>query len=131
MNYKAKIIKIVLNKMPVKPILWGANKKLKGIAKLTDFSVNIDDSRLYVQVILAGEEEVLDVLLEKFTIINVDGGCRLAIQQVKSNRIWLDTVLNKAILGREFPVPEAQAELVQQLFESKNVEQDEGKESAD
>lgn len=105
-------------------VLWAANKKLKGVAELTDFSFDSEERTLYAEMILVGEEEPVDVLLEDFTVVTNDGSYRLHIQQVQSNRPWLDTLLNKVVLGRGWKIPDSHIELVQELFISDLSDQD-------
>lgn len=98
-------------------ILWAANKKLRGIAELTDFSFDSVEKKLYAQMILSGEEESVDVFLEDFSIVTTDENVyKLSIQYVKSNKPWLDVFLNKIVLSREWKIPDSQIELVQELI---------------
>lgn len=116
MGYKTSLLKMALNKTPTKMVLWAANKKLKGVAELTDFSFDSKERRLYAELILVGEEEPVDVLLEDFSIIVDEEIVRLHIHQVQSNRPWLDALLNRVVVGRGWKVPDSQIELVQELF---------------
>lgn len=97
-------------------ILWGVNKKLKGLAKLTDFCLNCDEEKIYTQLILAGEEEPVDIWLENFSLITNEEKNIFIIHQTKSNREWLNTLLTKTILEREWKIPDSQVDLIQELF---------------
>lgn len=119
MSYKTSIIKLVINKTPKRVVLWAANKKLKNIGELTDFSFNTDDRKLFVQVMLEGEAGPIELLLEKFTVVTNGDSGHLLIQHVQSNRPWIDTLLNKHLLDREWRIPNSKVTLVQELFESK------------
>lgn len=119
MSYKVSLLKLAINKTPRKIIRWAVNKKLKEIGELTDFSFNTHDKKLFVQVMLEGEVAPIELLLEKFTII-VDGERgHLIIEQAKSNRPWIDTILNQHLANREWRIPDSQVAFVQELFESK------------
>lgn len=124
MSYKTSLVKMALNKTPTRMVLWAANKKLKGVAELTDFSFDSEERTLYAEMILVGEEEPVDVLLEDFTVVTNEGSYRLLIQQVQSNRPWLDVLLNKVVVGRGWTIPDSHIELVQELFITDLSDQD-------
>jgi hypothetical protein len=120
MSYKTRLIKLVLNKTPRKAVLWAVNKKLKEVGELTDFSFNTDDRKLYVKIMLEGEIEPIDVKLEEFTVTTSGESGYLTIQQVQSNRAWVNTLLNKLLQGREWRIPDSKLALVQEIFEPKD-----------
>lgn len=106
-------------------ILWGANKKLKGIAKLTDFDFDPREGQLYAQMQLEGEDEqeLLEVWLEDLTLTtNEDDRTIIVVESAKSSRPWLDVVLTKIVLGREWKVPNKHKEIIYELFASKDPE---------
>lgn len=117
MSYKTSLVKMALNNTPKTMVLWAANKKLKGVAQLRDYSYNSEERKLYTQMLLDGEEEAVDVFLDGFTILVDEGIYKLVFQQVRSSRPWLDVLLNKVLLSREWKIPESKMELVQELFE--------------
>ncbi len=103
-------------------VLWAANKKLKGVAQLNDYSYNSEERKLYTQMILDGEEEPIDVFLDGFTILVDEGIYKLVFQQVRSSRSWLDALLNKVLLSRAWKIPESKIGLVEEFFEVDNPE---------
>ncbi|MCK5828820.1 MAG: hypothetical protein KAH20_00775 [Methylococcales bacterium] len=125
MSYKTTLVKMLLNKTPTKMVLWAANKKLKGVAELIDFSFDSEERTLYAEMVLQGEDEPINVLLEEFSVITHEERYLLLIHKVQSNRPWLDGFLNKVILEREWKIPDSQIELVQELFDSDNSDQEE------
>jgi len=122
MSYKTKLVKIAFNNTPKKMILWGANKKLKGIAKLSDFEFDSNERQLYAQMHLEGEheeQEPLEVWLENLTLsTNEDDRAVITVQNARSSRPWLDVVLTKIVLGREWKIPNKHKELIHELFSS-------------
>ena len=120
MSYKNSLLKLALNNTPKAITLWAVNKKLKGLAELTDFEFNSDERKLYAEVVLAGEEEAIEVSLDDITLITDEEPYKLVIQQVKSSRPWLDALLTRVVLNREWKIPESQAELVHELFAVKS-----------
>lgn len=119
MSYKTSLIKLVINNTPTKVVLWAVNRKLKGIGELTDFSFNTNDRKLVVQVMLEGEVGPIELLLEKFIVVSNGESGHLVIQHVKSNRPWIDTILNEHLVDREWRIPDSKVAFVQELFESK------------
>ena len=126
MSYKSKLVKIAFNNTPKKIILWGANKKLKGIAKLTDFNFDSVERQLYAQMHLEGEhdeQEPLEVWLENLSLsTNEDDRVIIVVQNAKSSRPWLDVILTKIISGREWNVPNRHKEYISELFALDDIE---------
>ena len=125
MGYKSSLVKFAINKSPKKMTLWLANKKTRGVAKLTDFSFNFDERKLYAKMRLSGEQEVVELWFEDFTLVNYKNSFQLVIRQVQSNRLWLDTLLTNFVLEREWKIPDKHADLIHQLLASQNPEQKE------
>jgi len=119
MSYKSSWVKIAINKTPTRIILWLANKKLKGIAKLTNLKINTNEGMAYVQILLTGEDEPIELWLEELELIANEEPYKLVVKQVRSSKVWLEAFLTKAILGREWEVPESQSELIWKLFASR------------
>jgi hypothetical protein len=101
---------------PKKLVYWLVNSQLKGIAQLIEYDIDFDGRKILSKVKLEGEEESIDVILEDFTLIKHGDHYSFAIQQVQSNKIWLNNALIKAILGREIKIPDKYSQLVQDLF---------------
>ncbi len=128
MSYKSTLVRFAIKQTPKKMVLWLANKKTKDIAELTDFSFNLEERKLYAQMVLAGEEEAVDLRIEDFTLVAHEESFRISIHQVQSNRPWLDTLLMKFLLDREWKVPEKHADLIHELLASEDPEQEESEE---
>ena len=124
MSYKKSIVKFAIKKTPKKMILWVANKKAKGVAKLTDFSFNSEKRKLYAQLLLAGDQEIVELWLEDFTLITHEESFQLVIHQIQSNRPWLDNFLKNFILEREWKIPDKHADLIHYLLALENFEQE-------
>ncbi len=125
MSVKTSLIKTALKCTPNKMIVWAANSKLKGIAELSDFSLDLETRKVYVQATLLGEAEIIEVWLDGFAIISEGESHRLFIQQGQSNRPWLNNLLAR-IAGKEWKIPKipqltAQIELVSELFKTENT----------
>lgn len=123
MSYKASLIKLAIKWTPKGLIMWVSNMVLKGIAKLTDFNFDLDARKSYVQVLLYGESESIEVWIEDFAVIKQEDIYKLIIQQAHSNKPWLNNILAR-IVGQawKIPVPAqliSHAELLSELFAAK------------
>lgn len=116
MSFKSGAIKFTCKSTPKKMVFWLFNKKLKGIAKLIDYEIDFDGRKIQSKVQLEGEEEFVDVCLEDFALLKNEQYYAFVIQQVQSNRPWLNNALTRAILGREIEIPDKHTRLVQDLF---------------
>jgi len=104
MNFKISLTKAVIKWTPNKLVSWVANIVLKDIAKLQDFSFDLDTRKLYVQMQLAGEPEVIEVWVDGFAIISNDDTYKLVVETAKSNRIWLNNILSR-IIAKQWKIP--------------------------
>lgn len=116
MNYKSTLIKLAINKSPKKIILWLANKKARGVARITDFHFSSTEHKLYVQMILKGEQELVELWIEDFTLVQYEQSYKLVIHQALSTRPWIDSFIRNFALNRELKIPERYADLVNQLL---------------
>ncbi|WP_143735840.1 hypothetical protein [Methyloprofundus sedimenti] len=108
-------------------ILWAANKKARGVAKLTDFSFNSEERKLYAQMLLSGEQDATNLWIEDFTLITQEKSFLIVIHQAQSNRPWIDTLLRNFVLEREWKIPDNHADLIHYLLALENSRQEENK----
>ncbi|WP_428356787.1 hypothetical protein [Methyloprofundus sp.] len=118
MSFKSTLAKFAVKQTPKKMMLWLANKKIKGVAKLTDFHFNPAEHKLYVQMILSGEQEKVELWIEDFTLVVHEKSYKLVIHQAQSTRPWLDKFLRNFALNRELKIPEQYADLIHGLLNS-------------
>jgi hypothetical protein len=103
-SFKTGLIKFAVKWTPKSLILWVANMKLKGVARLTDFWFDIDARKAYVRTHLVGETEAIEVWVEDFAILNEKGAYQLIVKQARSNREWLNNVFSR-IVGKAWAIP--------------------------
>lgn len=108
--------------------MWVANRVLKGVAELTDFSFDLDTRKAYVQTRLYGEEEIIEVWLDGFAIVGDEESRKFIIQQAQSNRPWLNNLLAHFV-GKAWKIPvipqlTAQIELITELLKVEEPEQE-------
>jgi hypothetical protein len=128
MSFKSSVIKMAIKWTPKKMILWVVNSRLKGIAELTDFSFDIDTRKAYVQVMLFGEAEPIEVSLENFAVINDEGVYKFILHQAHSNRHWLNNIF-ALVVGKAWKIPvvpqlASQMGLVSELFKARISERE-------
>lgn len=104
MSYTASLIKTAIKLVPIKPILWVANYKLKGIVTLHHLDLDLDARKVYAQAQLFGETEVIDVWIEGFGMLYDEPSHYLLIKQARSNQPWLNNLLAR-IAGKPWKIP--------------------------
>ncbi len=104
MNYLVSLIKIAIKWTPKIMILWVANYRLKGIAELKDFNLDLDRRTVYVHTQLFGETESIEVWAENFAIFIEDDAYKFILQQAKSNKPWLNNTF-ALIVGKAWSIP--------------------------
>lgn len=104
MSFKASLVKNAIKCTPNKMIMWVANTKLKGIAELTEFNLDLEARKVYIQAYLVGEAEPIELNVDGFAV-NSDGQSHsFFIQQGQSNKVWLNNLLTY-VVGREWKIP--------------------------
>ena len=104
MNYLTSLIKIAIKWTPKKMILWVANYKLKGIAELKDFNLDLDARKVYIHTQLFGEIDSIEVWAEGFAIIIDEDTYKFILQQAQSNKPWLNNAV-ALIIGKAWKIP--------------------------
>jgi hypothetical protein len=104
MRYRIRLLKLAIRWTPKIIVVWAANIVLKNIAELTDFSVDLDARTTHTQVLLAGENEAIDVWLDGFAVLNDGENYHFFIQNARSNKLWLSNALAH-IVGKNWKIP--------------------------
>ncbi|GAB6140488.1 hypothetical protein JCM14076_12170 [Methylosoma difficile] len=104
MSYKTRLIKMAVKWTPKSMVVWVANKVLKGIAELSDFSVDLDTRKVYAKTTLYGESEAIEVWLEDFSISTDGESYHFNLQHARSNRPWLTNIM-AYVVGRAWKIP--------------------------
>lgn len=120
---------MAINWTPKMMVLWVANIILKGIAELTDFDLDLDARKAYVQTTLYGEAETIEVWLDGFAVVSDGESNKFILQQAQSNKPWLNNIFAH-IVGKAWKIPEipqfkAYIELVAELLKAESPEQEE------
>jgi hypothetical protein len=126
MSYTSGLIKMAIKCTPKLMVMWVANRVLKGIAEMTDYSIDLDARKSYVQVTLVGEAEPIEVWLDGFAIISAEDSKKFIVQDAQANRPWLNNLLAR-IVGKEWKIPhlpqyQSQITLVAELLKAEGLE---------
>ena len=104
MSYKASIIKLAIKWTPKSLVSWLTNIVLKGIAELQTYSFDLDARTAYVQILLYGESEAIEVALSDFALEHAEGQYQFVLQNAQSNKLWLNNIL-RHIVGKTWKIP--------------------------
>ncbi len=104
MRFLIAVIKLGVKWTPKSIVLKVANIKLKGIAEIKDYAVDLDARTVYANTLLSGETEAIEVWAEQFGIILDNGSYKFVLQQAHSNKAWLNNSF-AFVLGKAFPIP--------------------------
>ena len=123
MSIKSGLEKMVIKLTPNLLIIWVSNIILKGIAELTEFNFDLEARKVYVQTILYGEKEAIEICLGDFAVFSDGDSYRFIIHQAKSDRPWLNNLLAH-ITGKAWKIPAIpqltpQLELLTELLNTK------------
>lgn len=124
MSFKSSCVKMAIKMAPNFIVIWVANIILKGIAELSEFNFDIDARTAHVQFTLYGEAEPIDVWLEGFAIASENDSHHMVMHQARSNRPWLNNLLNR-LIGKAWKIPaipqfHAHIELASELFKAED-----------
>lgn len=84
--------------------MWVANIVLKGIAELTDFNFDLDTRKVYVQTMLNGEAEAIEVWVDGFEMVSEEESYQFIIHRAQSNKPWLNNIFAH-IVGKSWKIP--------------------------
>ena len=104
MNFLTGLIKIAIKWTPKVIILWVVNYKLKGIAEVKDFDLELDERKVYVYTQLFGEVESIEVWMENFGMIIDEDNYKFILQHARSNKPWLNNTL-ALMVGKAWKIP--------------------------
>jgi hypothetical protein len=104
MSFKSSLLKLAIKSTPDFLIVLVANLVLKGIAKLTAFSFDIDLRVAQLEILLYGEEQAIEVWVDGFGITTDGTAHYFIIKKAQSNKPWLTNILAH-IVGRQWKIP--------------------------
>ena len=103
-NILVRLIKLAIKWAPKNIVMRVANYKLKGIADVKDYAVDLDAKTAYAHIHLYGEAESIEVWVENFGILIDKDSYKFILQQAKSNKPWLNNSF-AFVLGKAWKIP--------------------------
>jgi hypothetical protein len=81
------------------------NSKLRGIAEMTELSIDTKRQTCRAQLQLAGEPEPTEIYVRKYTLRRKGDRTRLTVIDATASRQWIAVLLREFVTGQTFPVP--------------------------
>ncbi|MBF0197368.1 MAG: hypothetical protein HQL32_06640 [Planctomycetes bacterium] len=90
---------------------WGArqllNRKIRDFGTIEELKVDLRRRRIYLSVLLKGEENCLHITCDNVSLKAVpQGGGTMVIHSASSSREWVNSILNSFVLGKDFYLPQ-------------------------
>lgn len=105
---KDSSVSMVLEKM--------LQKKIARYGRLLQFRIDSARSSASVEVLLHGEAHPLAVQIERYELSHRQQTSYVTVHQATTSRQWLNSLLEDAILGRPFPIPEQYASYAKMIL---------------
>lgn len=124
MGFKAWAVKLAIDMTPNFLISSVANILLKGIAEISDFAFDLDSRTAYINILLEGENEAIEVSVDGFGVTGDESSHQFIIQQASSNKVWMNNILSR-VVEKRWPIPDhpqhqAQIDLLAELLKLEN-----------
>ncbi len=99
------------------------NQMFKKYGKVTYISINNIKQQIDLSIILHGEDEPVEIRIDKYAIKKNNYGTTFRVEELQSNRLWLHRLLNDVIVGTTLDVPPGEySNIVEELlFDTKMV----------
>lgn len=116
MSFVSKVIKSMDSLTNSGSTKMALNGILENYCELTDLTLNGKDKKIYASVKLKGESSVVNVKIERYKISNKDSNPNIVIHEAKSDKEWLNAILNDFVIGKTFNIPKDKFNLVEELL---------------
>ncbi len=93
------------------------NQKISEYGEIRELDIDRKNKRIFVSVMLKGENSVIDFKIEKYKFIKKEGKSFFVFDYAECNREWLDRVLKKHIAGKPLPIPEQHIDFLKDFIE--------------
>jgi hypothetical protein len=80
---------------------------------LVNFQIDSDNKNIKIELMLKGESDRLFVEIPKYQIVEVDERTYIDIYEIKTNREWLNIVIETYVKNKRIEVPAKFAPLLQ------------------
>jgi len=83
------------------------NQRLEPFGQVTDLEIDSAQRQARIVVMLKGESIPLEIRIDSYQLQAIESRWFLSVHRVWTSREWVTAVLEKFVVGRQFPVPEA------------------------
>lgn len=73
--------------------------------KITDLHIRSREKSVTAELVLAGEEVPITILIDQYRIEGTSGTYTLTVEKVTASRAWLQNLLDDVVVGKPLPVP--------------------------
>jgi predicted nucleic-acid-binding protein len=80
---------------------------------VVNFRIDSDNKNIKIELMLKGESDTLFVEIPKYQILEVDGKVYIDIYEIKTNREWLNIVIETYLKNKRVEVPKKFAPLLE------------------
>jgi len=79
--------------------------------------IDLDSNKksIYLEVMLEGEVEPLEISIDKYQLIQEGDKYLLKVYSFNTSRAWINTVISKYLKKREFEIPKEYANMLKIL----------------
>ncbi len=79
--------------------------QIKEYGKMLKFNLNSKNRCIELEVMLDGEIEPVTIIVNKYELSQKDDSHFLTLNDVKTSRAWMDTVVSLYVEGKSFKIP--------------------------
>jgi len=72
---------------------------------MLSLKVDSETKNIKIELMLKGEADKLDIEIKKYEIVQENGEVFIAISELKTNREWLNIIIDSYLKNRKIPVP--------------------------
>ncbi len=91
------------------------SKKIENYGKLLEFEVNSSEKRIFVSVILTGEDKPVELNINKYSVVS-ESPMKIELREIESNREWITRAAKDYIENRKFTLPEKYTPIIKLLL---------------
>lgn len=92
--------------------------KIKRYGELQSLRIDTSKRSILLRLKPAGEPEPIELEVLRYEIRAADDGeSAIAVLDARSDRLWLQNVLEDVVIGREFPLPKSFGGLIGSLLQ--------------
>jgi hypothetical protein len=81
------------------------NNRLRGIGKMTEFSIDTRAHAFRVGVKLLGETTPVEIHVKEYVLRRTTSAATLTIVEATASRRWLSAALSRFVVGRHLTIP--------------------------